>query len=133
VKTGWKLVARLGTSGSGYPHLLVDRYGWCLRLGHNPRVDDKYYSRLLFLMEGLVEQALRRDLLPLPVAAGIGELRAILRESLRSAIELGTRLESILQETPIRLPKASARPDLKLDGPQYRQDIPSPLQANVGA
>src|SRR5581483_7138721 len=72
VKTGWKLVARLGMSGSGYPHLLVDRHGWCLRLGPNPKVDDKYYSRLLFLLEGLVEQGFRRDVLPLPVAAGIG-------------------------------------------------------------
>jgi hypothetical protein len=133
VKTGWKLVARLGTSGPGYPHLLVDRHGWCLRLGPNPKVDDKYYSRLLFLMEGLVEQAMRRDVLVLPAAAGVGEVRAMLKESLRSAIDLGTRLESILQETPIRLPGVSARPDLKLDTPQRPQDVPVPFQANVGA
>jgi len=133
MKTGWKLVARLGTSGPCYPHLLVDRHGWCLRLGPDPRVDDKYYSRLLFLMEGLVEQALRRDVLPLPVAAGIGELRAILRESLRSAIELGTRLESILQETPVRLPGANGKPDLQLDRSRYPQDVPIPFQAIVGA
>jgi hypothetical protein len=102
VKTGWKLVARLGTSGPGYPHLLVDRHGWCLRLGPNPKVDDKYYSRLLFLLEGLIEQALRRDVLAMPVAAGIGELRAILKESLGSAIDLGERLEKVLKESPMR-------------------------------
>ena len=133
MKTGWKLVARLGMSGPGYPHLLVDRHGWCLRLGPNPKVDDKYYSRLLFLLEGLIEQALRRDVLTMPAAAGIGELRAILKESLRSVIELGSRLEGILQETPIRLPGASARPDLKLNTPRYPQDVPVPFQANVGA
>jgi len=102
VKTGWKLVARLGMSGPSYPHVLVDRHGWCLRLGPNPKVDDKYYSRLLFLLEGLVEQALRRDVLTMPVAAGIGELRATLRESLRSTIDLGERLEKALKESPIR-------------------------------
>jgi hypothetical protein len=133
VKTGWKLVARLGMSGPGYPHLLVDRHGWCLRLGPNPKADDKYYSRLLFLLEGLIEQALRRDVLAMPAAAMSGELRAILKESLRSAIELGTRLENIVQETPIRLPGASARPDLKLGGTLCPQDVPSPFQANVGA
>ncbi len=133
MKTGWKLVARLGTSGPGYPHLLVDRHGWCLRLGPNPKVDDKFYSRLLFLLEGLIEQALRRKVLTMPAATAIGELRAILKESLRSAIEIGTRLEGILQETPIRLPGASAKPDLKLDTPQYPQDVPVPFQANVGA
>ena len=102
MKTGWKLVARLGTSGPGYPHLLVDRHGWCLRLGPNPKVDDKFYSRLLFLLEGLIEQALRGDVLTMPAAAGVGELRAILRESLRSTIDLGERLEKSLKESPIR-------------------------------
>jgi hypothetical protein len=102
VKTGWKLVARLGTSGPGYPHLLVDRHGWCLRLGANPRVDDRFYSRLLFLLEGLVEQGLRRDFLTLPEATGIGELCAILRESLRSTVDLGERLEKVLKESPVR-------------------------------
>jgi hypothetical protein len=33
MKTGWKEVARLGIQGARYPHLLVDTYGWCLRLG----------------------------------------------------------------------------------------------------
>jgi len=102
VKTGWKLVARLGTSGPGYPHLLVDRHGWCPRLGPNPKVDDKYYSRLLFLLEGLIEQTLRRDVLAMPAATGIGELRANLKESLRSAIDLGERIEKVLKESPIR-------------------------------
>jgi hypothetical protein len=102
LKTGWKLVARLGMSGPGYPHLLVDRHGWCLRFGPNPRVDDKFYSRLLFLMEGLVEQGLRRAVLTIPAATEIGELRAILRESLRSTVDLGERLEKVLRESPIR-------------------------------
>jgi len=117
VKTGWKLVARLGTSGPGYPHLLVDRHGWCLRLGANPRVDDKYYSRLLFLLEGLVEHLTRREALATPTLAGIGELRAILLETLRSTVEQGEHLEKVLKESPIR----------PLDSPNSRFPLPTPF------
>jgi hypothetical protein len=133
VKTGWKLVARLGTFGPGYPHLLVDRHGWCLRLGPNPRVDDKYYSRLLFLLEGLVEHWTRREALTTPILAGIGELRALLLATLRSTMELGTQLEEIVKGSPIRLSGAPGGPDLPLDGSTYPKDLPTPLQAIVGS
>ena len=55
-------VARLGTEGLGYPHVLVDAYGWCLRLGPTPRTDDRFYSRVTTLLEGLVEHLIRRRL-----------------------------------------------------------------------
>ena len=54
MKTGWKLVAQLGMSGPGYPHLLVDRHGWCLRIGRG-RGEEKYYSTLPSVLQGLIE------------------------------------------------------------------------------
>lgn len=42
MKNGWNEVAQLGPEPSRYPHILVDKHGWCLRLGGGG--GEKYYS-----------------------------------------------------------------------------------------
>jgi len=85
---GWKEVARVGASGARYPHVLVDAHGWCLRLGPNPRRDEKYYSSLPLLLHGLVEHGARRRLLSLSAALALGELRREVKDALHSALGL---------------------------------------------
>jgi len=85
---GWCEIARLGGSGARYPHLLADRQGWYLRLGPKSRLDDRYYSSLPVLLQGLVEQVSRRRLLSL---SGVLELRLLLgevRDAMKSALGL---------------------------------------------
>ena len=62
MSSGWKLVATLGAQGVGYPHILVDKHGWCLRQGPSARQDEKYYSSFSSLLGGLTEHVLRRRL-----------------------------------------------------------------------
>lgn len=87
----WKEVVRLGEEGAGYPHILADTHGWCLRLGPSRRFDDKYYSNLPGLLRGLLEQGIRRSLM----ASGGGlDLEGFVREvrgALESAHTLGCR------------------------------------------
>jgi hypothetical protein len=84
MKTGWKEVARLGTEGVGYPHVLVDAHGWCLRLGRE-RGEERYYSNLPSLLQGLIEQMARARLRQCPVlmsaSAMLAEVRAALAEA----------------------------------------------------
>jgi hypothetical protein len=85
---GWREVARLGGSGARYPHLLADPHGWCLRLGPRSRGDDKYYSSLPVLLQGLVEQVTRRRLLSLSGALELRLLLGEVRDALKSALGL---------------------------------------------
>jgi len=84
MKNGWNEVARLGTGEGNYPHVLVDKHGWCLRLGRE-RGEEKYYSSLPTLLEGLIEHLSRFRLRHCPVlmtaAAMLSEVRAALEEA----------------------------------------------------
>src|SRR5438128_2537916 len=86
MKTGWKEVARLGAEAPGYPHVLVDAHGWCLRLGRQRR-EDRYYSNLPSLLQGLIEQLARTRLCHCPAlmsaSAMLEEVRAALEEAAR--------------------------------------------------
>ncbi len=62
MKTGWRLVAKLGTDGPHFPHVLADAHGWALRLGPNAHSEMKYFSSLPNLLAGLVEHSIRRRL-----------------------------------------------------------------------
>ena len=92
----WTEVAQLGKSGARYPHLLVDTHGWCLRLGPKRSMDDKFYSSLPSLLEGLVEHFTRRHLAglkgPLDLLGFSHEVTAALRSGLQlcqEALEKG--------------------------------------------
>jgi hypothetical protein len=88
MKTGWKLMARLGMSGPGYPHLLVDRHGWCLRLRPRSRTDEKYYSSLPPLLNGMVQQGVRRHLMAVGAPLDLQELCGQVRDALHTALGL---------------------------------------------
>ena len=62
MKSGWRLVAKLGSEAPHFPHILADPHGWGLRLGPNSHADMKYYSSFPNLLEGLVEHLVRRRL-----------------------------------------------------------------------
>lgn len=85
---GWKEVARLGSAGACYPHILVDAHGWCLRLGRNSRQDEKYYSSLPALLQGLVEHFVRRHLISQTPVLDLRGLVAEVKGALRSALTL---------------------------------------------
>jgi hypothetical protein len=82
MKNGWHEVTRLGLFPGDYPHVLVDKHGWCLRLAAE---EDRYYSSMPTLLQGLIEQLLRRRLReagPLLCAqAMLVEVRAALDEA----------------------------------------------------
>jgi hypothetical protein len=82
MKNGWHEVARLGLFPGDYPHVLVDKHGWCLRLAAE---EEKYYSSMPTLLRGLIEHLLRRRLReagPLLCAqAMLAEVRAALDEA----------------------------------------------------
>jgi len=94
MKRGFSLVARLGPPRGRYPHILVDAHCWVLRLGPNHHRDDKYYSSLPSLLEGMVEHVLRRRLgfafvdnlgaLARKVKAGMKDLRDMATSSLKN-------------------------------------------------
>jgi hypothetical protein len=103
MKTGWKEVARLGMDGALYPHVLVDPHGWCLRLGPDPRRDEKYYSGLPTLLQGIVEQGVRRSLMTAPTVIGVQELRLQVQRGLRTVVALsGSLVLGIIRQTSIR-------------------------------
>jgi len=97
MSSGWKLVATLGAPGVGYPHILVDKHGWCLRLGPSARQDEKYYSSFSGLLRGLTEHFLRRRLKSTEVIQGLQELARAVEDAVRMAGELS----SAAQETVI--------------------------------
>jgi len=88
MKSGWKEVARLGIDGVGYPHVLVDSHGWCLRLGADPRADDKYYSSLPSLLSGAVNHAVRRRMMALSDSLDLQGLCREVRDALDTALGL---------------------------------------------
>ena len=107
MSNGWKEVARLGASGARYPHILVDSHGWCLRLGAKPRSDEKYFSSLPSLLQGIVEHSARRQL----AQAGSLDLPGLVREvkaALQTALTLCSEvIEKGGQEAHIRRVEAS--------------------------
>ena len=62
MKTGWRMVAKLGTKAPHFPHILSDAHGWAIRLGPNAYADMKHYSSFPNVLAGLVEHLVRRRL-----------------------------------------------------------------------
>lgn len=87
---GFTLVVRLGMDGPRYPHILVDAHGWLLRLGPHWDRDDKYYSSLPSVFEGMVEHALRRRLGGTP-AEGLEALARDVRAEMKELRDLAIR------------------------------------------
>jgi hypothetical protein len=121
MKTGLKEVARLGTDGLRYPHVLADAHNWCLRLGPNPKIDDKYYSSVPGLLKGLLEQGLRRSMLQGQPVRKIQELLSSLQCALFSMVEIGCRLDEILKKS-LRKPARHLGP--LREGPISSEAIP---------
>jgi hypothetical protein len=117
----WREVARLGKKGEKYPHILVDSHGWCLRLGPRDREDEKYYSSLPNLLQGLYEHHLRRK--DRESARAVLEMKAILIQNLKEARELGDDLERKFPNLRQRLVEARdvggvpAEPGTPMPGP----------------
>jgi hypothetical protein len=82
MKVGWRLVAKLGDRDPHFPHLLVDPYGWGLRLNSNPHAGIKYFSSLPTLWTGLVEHAIRQNLGAAHPILSVPELAQELRNEL---------------------------------------------------
>lgn len=97
MSNGWKKIAALGPKGEGYPQILVDSHGWCLRLGPSARQDEKYYSSFSSLLGGLTEHVLRRRLKSTDVLQGLQDLVRAVDDAVRTARELS----STVQETVI--------------------------------
>jgi hypothetical protein len=102
MKNGWHEVARLGLFPGDYPHVLVDKHGWCLRLAAE---EEKYYSSMPTLLQGLIEQLLRRRLRE---AGPLLCAQAMLAE-VRAALEQAGRVQAPNQ-SPIRSLGASKAP-----------------------
>ncbi len=100
----WREVARLGKKGERYPHLLVDTHGWCLRLGPHGKEDDKFYSSLPNLLEGLYEHLLRRK--DHESARGVLEMKNLIVRNLKEIKELGVDLERKFPDLRQRLVEA---------------------------
>jgi hypothetical protein len=91
MSNGWKEVARLGSTGARYPHVLVDSHGWCLRLGPKSRSDEKYFSSLPSLLQGILEHSSRRHLTQvgsLDLPGLVREVRAALDSALTLCSEM---------------------------------------------
>ncbi len=123
MKTGWKEVARLGTQGSRYPHVLVDTHGWCLRLGPDPRRDDKFFSRLSPLLEGLIEHLVRRRLILVRPILDIRELAEEVRGGIKSAVAMAGQAALESQRM------SSDASHVLYEGPEARKVIPTFLRA----
>lgn len=91
MRTAFRLVARLGPAPRGYPWILADARNWVLRL--SPGDDDRFYSNLPSLIEGLTAHWLRRRLGPVD---GLQRFLQKHRAALTEARELGRRLAAAL-------------------------------------
>jgi hypothetical protein len=91
MKNGWNEVARLGPPPGGYPHVLVDQHCWCLRMGPG-RGQEKYYSNLPSLLQGLVEHVERARLRNTPLLHSATSMRVEVRVGLAEALQYGRRL-----------------------------------------
>jgi hypothetical protein len=103
----WREAARLGKKGERYPHVLVDSHGWCLRLGPRDKEDDKYYSSLPNLLQGLYEHLLRRQ--DHESARGVLEMKTFVVRNLKEIRELGEDLEQKFPDLRQRLLEARDR------------------------
>jgi hypothetical protein len=126
MKTGFTLVARLGSAGDRYPHILVDTHNWVLRLGPSYRRDERYYSSLPSLFEGMVEHFLRRRVSLAPVD-GFEALAREIRAGIKDLRDLATTcLESLVKERQ-PLPQVAKRdPGSTLGTPS---GVPAPVIA----
>jgi len=97
----WREVARLGKKGEKYPHILVDSHSWCLRLGPQGKEDDKYYSSLPNLLQGLYEHLLRRQ--DHESARGVLEMKNLVVRTLMEIKGLGDDLEQRFPDLRQRL------------------------------
>jgi hypothetical protein len=100
----WREVARLGKKGEKYPHVLVDSHGWCLRLGSRDKENDKYYSSLPNLLQGLYEHLLRRQ--DHESARGVLEMKNLLVRNLKEIRGLSEELELKFPDLRQRLVEA---------------------------
>src|SRR5262245_35843331 len=113
MKTGWKEVARLGTEGPGYPHVLVDAHGWCLRLGRE-RGEERYYSNLPSLLQGLIEQLIRTRFRDCPALRSAEAMLAEVRAGLEEAAECRNAL--------VALPAIAYTPAGRTERPVFSPD-----------
>ena len=101
MKNGWNEVARLGPEPGRYPHILVDKHGWCLRLGRGSG-DEKYYSNLPSLLQGLVEHVERRYPCNAPLLQAATAMLVEVRAAYELAFKYGERLAAAMgQEWPV--------------------------------
>ncbi len=108
MNSGWHEVARLGLFPDGLPHVLVDAHGWCLRLGPG---EDRYYSALPTLLQGLIEHLLRRRLREAGPLLSVQAMLAHVQAALDQAARFPTPNQSLIP--PLEpLKPASAEPDL---------------------
>src|SRR5579862_2697295 len=102
MSSGWKRVATLGAQGAGYPQILVDNHGWCLRMGPSARQDEKYYSSFSGLLQGLVEHFLRRRMKSADVFGGLQDMARAVEAAVRKAGELSTMAQETVIHEHIR-------------------------------
>ena len=95
MRTAFRLVARLGPEPHGYPWILADGRNWVLRLRRGD--DDRFYSTLPSLIEGMTAHWLRRRLGPVN---GLHQLLQDHRKAIAEAQELGRRLAAALDVAP---------------------------------
>ena len=126
MSTGWKLVATLGTQGAGYPHILVDKHGWCLRLGPSSRQDEKFYSNFSNLLQGLVEHFLRRRMKSSEVIESVHALVRAVEEALRRAGDLSTTAKETVIHEHIRRCPALGAGEPRPEKPTMAAHVPSP-------
>ena len=92
----WREVARLGSTENGFPRVLADSHGWCLRLGPRKRIDENYYSSAQGLLLGLTEHFLRRRLGSDEEIRTLAKMQDLLLLHLREAAALGAELKRML-------------------------------------
>jgi len=124
--SGWSLVARLRALGAGYPHILVDAHGWCLRLGPSARQDEKYYSNFASLLQGLVEHFLRRRMKSGDLLEGVQALARGVEEAILHASELSTRAKETVIHEHIRRCGAPEATQSCLGGTGFPAHVQSP-------
>lgn len=95
----WREVARLGKVGRRYPHVLADSRGWCLRWGPNRQTDDKYFSSITSLLQGLSGHFLRRRLGAGEDIRTLARIRELVELTLKEAAALGAALDTKLRDS----------------------------------
>jgi hypothetical protein len=127
----WREVARIGKSGEAYPHVLADSHGWCLRLGPGRSPDEKYYSSLPSLLQGLTEQILRRRLGADDEIRTLLKLRNEVGHHLRHVALLGAELERRLGGPARQRPKEASNRGSRIQEPGEGSPAPG-IAAGAG-